>query len=308
MSSDNNNNNNNTQLLNIFKQLVKQLDVKFLALEQQLDKIESKVENLRAYNERNHVEILKGFDKINNIKSADKPYSSSDTPKYEPKQERIKVDNKSSPKIAPPSPLPPHIATQPKLDNSFQNFPSITPDSTSNISSFTPTYAGMKATPLVNAFNEEGNTDSSKDDSLYAESKRKKMHQESLRGYLEKLDSVISRTWPEAERYLQENKPNLFIDKGLTVLHGIIEFTFVALRLEFPDPSLSYYSKAKNLSGSGAYKDVSLLEKMESAFTQIENNEKPLLANPLLRGWHERISKILSEFENKKTEAFNNIF
>ena len=207
-----------------------------------------------------------------------------------------------------PAPPPPIITAPPSVSppsqESFANFPQ-SGQSVSN-QGVTTHYGGLKPTPLVEAFKEEGMSDI-EDESLYAASKKKQVKTETLQDYLEKLERVILKTWPTAKRHLKEKENEKFIDKSLTVLHGIIEFTFIAFRNEIPDQSLSYYDKAKNISGLGLFKDVSLLEKIESAYEAIQNDENPVLANPLLRGWSGRITKIFEEFKGRKKEAYERL-
>ena len=140
-----------------------------------------------------------------------------------------------------------------------------------------------------------------------AQAKKQKVKKQTLMAYLQKLEKVIKTTLPIAQESLQAEDYLSFVDKGLTVVHGIIEFLFVAYRHEFPDTSLDYYSKAKNLSGQGLFKDVSLLEKLESIFNQIERDEKPVLARPLLWGFNERILKLNDDFVSKLQEAYGRL-
>lgn len=269
---------NNIPALDTFKQLIKQLDAKFGLIEKQLEQVETKLDNFRAFNERSQLELKNELSQIKtelhkkldlkaDIKAINKKDDVQDiTTAFSTGQDDLKTKKQISKKLETP-------------------------------------YGGLKQIPTLEAFKEEG---LSKDE-LYSSSKKKKIKKEALKEYLEKVERAIMKTWPVAERHLKRKESTEFIDKSLTVLHGIIEFTFVAFRNEFPDPSLSYIEKARNLSGLGVFKDVSLLEKIENVYSQLENKEEVLLANPLLLGWNERITKIYDDFLERKREAYSRL-
>ena len=326
-----------TQLVNYFKQLLKQLDTKFASLdkqlekvsqlESQLDRIEASIENLRAYNERFQSQISA---EIKAIKSASQKepeqtdFTSTLRSAFSSLSENQNIDQKPIP-VTPPSfvSLPPQ--GPPPLDK-YKSKPSSIQEGFSEPASieeplqpivqpvdFTPTkptksissqYGGMKETPILEALKEESLGDETY---LEALNKKKKVKKQTLQAYLEKLEKVIKTSMPTAELNFQNDDFAGFVDKGLTVTHGIIEFLFVAYRQEFPDPSLDYYAKAKNLSGQALFKDVSLLEKLESIYGQIERGEKPVLAKPFLRGIHERILRLNEDFESRLAEAYGRL-
>jgi hypothetical protein len=326
MSSDSTN-----QLLNYFKQLVKQLDTKFGSLEQQLDKIEANLDNLRAYNERFQSQMQSEMKDLKKVLSAQQLQTINlikDETALDDLDSSKEIDfmsfRNSKPELkkfdAPlgPPPLDDFKPSPTIAKTGFQNPP---PEINSGIrtpiteqplesqtktiqSSITSQYGGLKATPILDALKEEMVSD---EGYIETQNKKKKVQKQTLQAYMEKLEGVIKSSLPKAQEMLLNEDSQGFIDKGLTVLHGIIEFLFVAYRLEFPDPSLDYYAKAKNISGQGLYKDVSLLEKMESIFAQIEREEKPVLAKPLLRGLAERINKIYEDFEAKLEEAYGRV-
>lgn len=337
-----------SQLLNFFKQLVKQLDTKFASLEQQLDKIEASIDNLRAYNERFQSQInsdIKNIketlsentseeDRLQKLQSSFKDLKDELSDSFKPipsSPPKLDLSSKpvsdQAPPVAPPvapppvnvPPIgpPPLDQMKPKSSGYQSGFselsalsdeyiaanqqPSFVKSPKSQIES---QYGGLKETPILEALKEEAYHESPSTDSR---TQKKRVQKQALQTYLEKLEKVIKKALPEAQQNLKEEDNQGFVDKGLTVVHGIIEFLFVAYRLEFPDSKLDYYAKAKNLSGQGLFKDVSLLEKLESIFNQIERNEKPLLARPLLNGLNERIIKLNEDFESKIPEAYGRL-
>ena len=316
MSSDSTN-----QLLNYFKQLVKQLDNKFSSLEKQLDTIEANLDNLRSFNERYQNQVASELKSLRQaiVEQSNQAFTGSkELPEIDTLLEPIQNETKPTPTSSPvfkpiPPPVgPPPIDQQKQPDSRIQSgFSAPESERISEPIPQTPVvkpskgiesqYGGYKETPILEALREESIDDSNSYESL---SQKKKAKKQALQGYLEKLEKVINASLPIAEENLTNENYQGFLDKGLTVVHGIIEFLFVAYRLEFPDSSLDYYSKAKNLSGQGLFKDVSLLEKLESLYAQIESNEKPVLARPLLRGFNERILKLNEDFESKLLEAY----
>ena len=314
MSSDPTN-----QLLNFFKQLVKQLDTKFASLEKQLDKIEANMDNFRTFNERSQSQL---YNEISELKQSFIELSSKSSIVFKERSANDNqtmlptTDSKLIPKSEPvftvpqgPPPLDQYKPKPPSVQTGFSNLsvppvkqaPSIEQLAQKQAKGLESQYGGLKETPILEALKEESFGDETY---FEAQVKKKKVQKQTLRAYLEKLESVIKSSMPVAQQNLQNEDYNGFVDKGLTVVHGIIEFFFVAYRQEFPDASLDYYAKAKNLSGQGLFKDVSLLEKLESIFNQIERNEKPVLARPLLRGFNERITKLYEDFESKLLEAY----
>lgn len=313
-----------SQLLNYFKQLVKQLDSKFGTLEKQLDKIEANLDNLRTYDERFQSQVTA---ELKEIKSSLSQAKSQDFSFLEgitqsgssvaPQTTVSKPIPTSSPSFnAPPSPIgPPPLdqyksATKGPQTGFAAPPPSPMPAPIREEKPSKPSkklesqYGGMKETPILEALKEESLGDESY---FEIQAKKKKVQKQTLRMYLEKLEKVVKTSLPIAEENLSNGDNQGFVDKGLTVVHGIIEFLFVAYRLEFPDASLDYYAKAKNLSGQGLFKDVSLLEKLESIYNQIERDEKPVLARPLLRGFNERILKLYEDFLSKSSDAFTRL-
>ena len=270
MSSDPSN-----QLLNFFKQLVKQLDTKFTSLEKQLDTIETNLGNLRAFNERFQSQISTD---LKNLKQSLSEQVSKDSTFL---KDKISLDNletpstmqKPTPPTSPdfvsmrppvgPPPLDqyrtvpsPYQTGFPEPKESIDNSP-VTPST--NVVEIHPTttskglesqYGGLKETPILEALKEEKLGDESY---FEAQAKKQKVKKQTLMAYLKKLEKVIKTTLPIAQESLQAEDYLSFVDKGLTVVHGIIEFLFVAYRHEFPDASLDYYSKAKNLSGQGLF-------------------------------------------------------
>ena len=65
---------------------------------------------------------------------------------------------------------------------------------------------------------------------------------------------------------------------------------------KIPENSLDYYAKAKNIASAGVFKDLNLLDKMESVFTDTQAGNKPVLAKTVIRGWFERLSKIFDDW------------
>jgi hypothetical protein len=266
-----------------FKELIRQLDTKFVSIEKQLDKLDAKLDNFRAYNERTQMDLKNEINILRN---------SIQEKAIEPQVEEYTRE--------------PMVEIKETLQNSQRAVPEQTTTSSGSKAQIESAFGGLKPTPLVEAFQEE-ELYQEDETSLFASSKKKQVKQEALKSYLEKLERVILKTWPVAERHLKNKETEIFIDKSLTVLHGIIEFIFVAFRSEFPDPKLSYYEKAKNISGLGLFKDVSLLEKIETVYAQLQSEEEVVLANTLLLGWGERISKIFEEFKKRKKEAYERL-
>lgn len=304
------------QLLNFFRQLVKQLDTKFASLEKQLDKIEANMDNFRTFNERSQNQLSQ---EINQLKqtiaelSAKSPVVFNDSSTLDKEVMTPIPDSKPIPKSEPvfsvpqgPPPLDQYKPKPPTVQMGFSpppvnQAPPVVQPPQKQPKGLESQYGGLKETPILEALKEE-----SLGDETYfeAQAKKKKVRKQTLRAYLEKLEAVVKSAMPVSQQNLQIEDYNGFIDKGLTVVHGIIEFLFVAYRMEFPDANLDYYAKAKNLSGQGLFKDVSLLEKLESLYNQIESDEKPVLARPLLRGFNERITKLYEDFESKIVEAY----
>lgn len=338
MSSDPSN-----QVMTLFKQLLKQLDTKFSSLEQQLDKIEANIDNLRAYNERyqnqinNEIKSLK--DAISeNLGQRDKLLSTQleFDQLTEPPEEKFKTSSilppsppdlkplltpaSTSPEppfplpSSPPPPVNKNLSQTSDLSGGLSELKSLGEEYINEMeqlmevkkprSTIESQYGGMKETPILEALKEEGLSDQTISG---AQKKKKKVQKETLMSYLERLEKIVRGALPQTETYLNNEEYPNFIDKGLTVVHGIIEFLFVAYRLEFPDSNLDYFAKAKNLSGQGLFKDYSLLEKLESLYNQIERNEKPMLARPLMHGLNERILKLNEDFISKLPDAYNRL-
>lgn len=315
MSSDPTN-----QLLNYFKQLVKQLDTKFSDLEKQLDKIEANMDNLRTFNERFQNQISNEINELRQSLLASNSLESkifNGSPEIEP-QPQIPISNykpipKSEPRFsAPPGPPPldQFKSSQSTIQPGFVDLSSPVPPKEpvpveislqKQSNQIKSQYGGLKETPILEALKEERLGDETY---FEAQTKKKKVQKQTLQAYLEKLEKIIKKSMVSAQENIKNEDYAGFIDKGLTVVHGIIEFLFVGYRHEFPESSVDYYTKAKNLSGQGLFKDVSLLEKLETIFGQIERDEKPVLARPLLRGFNERITKLYEDFDSKLLDAF----
>ncbi len=312
-----------SQLLTYFKQLVKQLDSKFSSLEKQLDTIEANLDNFRTYNERELRELKETIKQLRHQEFTVKEDIADIVSKTVLSTSESKPIPSSPPSFTPiPPPVGPPPLEQYKSKTSLPQTGFTEPSSMFTNTSETlggelqenaskkvskgleSQYGGLKETPILEALKEVSLGDESY---FEIQSKKKKVQKQTLQAYLEKLEKVIKTSLPTAEENLANEDNQGFVDKGLTVVHGIIEFLFVAYRLEFPDPSLDYYAKAKNLSGQGLFKDVSLLEKLEYIYSQIERNEKPVLARPLLRGFNERILKLYEDFLGRLSEAYTRL-
>ncbi|MHA1990931.1 MAG: hypothetical protein ACW981_10405 [Candidatus Hodarchaeales archaeon] len=126
--------------------------------------------------------------------------------------------------------------------------------------------------------------------------KKSQVESSALKSYLTKLEKVIVESWGKAKLIFEEKQFLQFLDLGLTVLHGIIEYTYVTHFRKIPENTLDYYSKAKTISGVGIFKDLNLLDKMESVFSDKQSGNKPILAKTVIRGWYERLDKIFADW------------
>lgn len=304
----------------LLQELIRQLDKKFQSVETRLERLQTQVENFRAFEERSKVQINQELvslrEELQEMRGAglpvpsvsaqrpqivDKPASPVQlTPKPDPQtshagrtpQSPLKVDAPSSAPQSPP-------AKQGKTPGPISSQPAA--------SKKTARYVGLQATPLVVATDEpeEEVRITSRSEEFYEyQANKKKVKKQAIRAYLEKIEKAVEQSWSKVEGAYNDGDFPTFVDKGLTVLHGIIEFLFVAYRQEFPGQRLDYYAKAKNISSLGLFKDVSLLEKMESIASQLKSDENPALPRPLVRGWHERLRRVFQDYNSRINEAF----
>jgi len=293
----------------ILKELVQKLDNKFETIERvqtQIEHLETQLDNFRAYTERNNVQINQELQQLVTIVQSSLQHTNSATSfkpvNFSPKNlEKVKLTPTKqikSQKTRLPS-LKPTITGTKKKSTSRILKTKKTKSPKSGI------FSSMKETPLVSASKVlEKMSDGDGDYHKVVET-RKSTRKKSLRGYMEKLENVCHQVWLVADHSYDDKDFDTFIDKGLTVLHGIIEFLFVGFRNEFPNPQLDYNSKARNLSGLGLFKDNSLLNKMEEATDQLKRGKSAGLATPVIRGWHERLTRIYEkDFKEKIEDAY----
>lgn len=131
--------------------------------------------------------------------------------------------------------------------------------------------------------------------------KKSQVETKALKAYLTKLESVIIESWGEAKITFEQQHYLKFLDLGLTVLHGIIEYSYVTHFKAIPPNNVDYYSKAKNIASAGVFKDLNLLDKMESVFSDKKAGIRPVLAKTVIRGWYERLDRIFNDW-NFKTQ------
>jgi hypothetical protein len=134
--------------------------------------------------------------------------------------------------------------------------------------------------------------------------KRKKaqVEAETLRSYLQKIETVITKSWTRTQKEFNNINYSTFVDQGLTVLHGIIEYYFVGYRKEIPDSISDYSERAKNIASINVFKDLNLLNKMEAVYGELKVGKKPTLAATVMRGWFERLERIYEEWLAKIDE------
>ncbi|MHA2365051.1 MAG: hypothetical protein ACXAC7_13925 [Candidatus Hodarchaeales archaeon] len=293
---------------------LEELNIKVEDLNMKVEGLQTQVDNFRAFTERSNYQMNEELVKLQNMTTPSYGSTERAVP-LQPERPTSQVSSKKfdktlssdkEPLIREPRPTAPV-----PVGSSFSPFPNLksppsaTPHSSSKLST---KYAGLKETPIVTASKaDSGGLRELSDDYYKVHRKRKRNRKKALTAYMEKLDKVILTTWPIVDEAWMDKQLEMFVDKGLTVLHGIIEFLYVGFRQEFPDQTLDYYSKAKNISGLGLFKDVSLLDKMEKVYSELERGEKPVLAVPLVRGWHSRLESIFDGFQTRSQEAYNRI-
>lgn len=133
--------------------------------------------------------------------------------------------------------------------------------------------------------------------------KKSQVESSALKSYLAKLERVIIESWGKTKLIFNDKQYLQFLDLGLTVLHGIIEYTYVAHFRKIPENSLDYFSKAKAISSAGILKDLNLLDKMESVFSDKQTGNKPVLAKTVIRGWYERLDRIFIDWNFRVQNA-----
>ncbi|OLS26969.1 MAG: hypothetical protein HeimC3_06280 [Candidatus Heimdallarchaeota archaeon LC_3] len=121
----------------------------------------------------------------------------------------------------------------------------------------------------------------------------------AIRTYLTKLERVINESWEKTLILFRDMQYLQFLDLGLTVLHGIIEYIYVTHFRKIPENTLDYYSKAKNIASAGVFKDLNLLERMETVFSDKQSKDKPVLAKTVILGWFERLDKIFMNWKDR---------
>ena len=134
--------------------------------------------------------------------------------------------------------------------------------------------------------------------------KKTQVETKAIKTYLTKLERVINESWEKASIIFGDMQYLQFLDLGLTVLHGIVEYTYVIHFRKIPESSLDYYSKAKNIASAGVFKDLNLLERMEGVFSDSQTGNKPVLAKTVIRGWFERLDKIFMNWKDRVQSNF----
>ena len=134
--------------------------------------------------------------------------------------------------------------------------------------------------------------------------KKTQVENKAIRTYLTKLEGVIGESWEKAQVIFGDMQYLQFLDLGLTVLHGIIEHTYVTHFRKIPESNLDYNSKAKNIASAGVFKDLNLLERMEGVFSDKQLGNKPVLAKTVIRGWFERLDKIFNNWLDRIQSNF----
>ena len=127
---------------------------------------------------------------------------------------------------------------------------------------------------------------------------KSKVETSTFRAYLTKLTKIINESWYRAKVTFKEGQNVQFLDQGLTVLHGIIEYLYVTHFRNIPDREIDYSKKARSISSAGLFKDLNLLNKMEEVFSELKNGKKPVLPKTMVRGWYERLEKIYEDWLN----------
>ena len=293
----------------ILKELVSKLDDKFASLsivQNKIENLETQLDNFRAYMERNNVQHQQNLKQIREMIQKIQIGSVVE-------QKAITQAAALSSSIYPSSPISAKHASKKK--KKIPAIPVISQQKTPSKSRSKPrpsrrkpqVFSSLKETSLVSVIEQTENENETKDYHGIQESK-KRTRKRTLRGYMEKIEDVCHQIWLVADQAYEDRDFQTFVDKGLTVLHGIIEFLFVGFRNEFPESTLDYKQKAKNISGLGLFKDTSLLDKMEGIYENSRKGKTARLNAPVVRGWHERLNKIYEDdFRNKIEEAYNHV-
>jgi len=294
----------------ILKELISKLDDKFESLsivQNKIEKLETQLDNFRAYVERNNVQHQDNLKQIREMIQKSKIGSVV-------KQQAITQAAVQSSSIYPSSPIPAKRTSKKKAKKptipviSRQKPPSKSRSKTRASSRKPQVFSSLKETPLVSAIKVIEQTEDYSEDYYNVQESKKRTRKRTLRGYMEKVEGVCHQIWLVADQAYEDRDFQTFVDKGLTVLHGIIEFLFVGFRNEFPESTMDYKLKAKNISGLGLFKDTSLLDKMEGIYENIRKGKKARLNAPVVRGWHERLNKIYEDdFRKKIEEAYNHV-
>lgn len=296
----------------ILKEIVQKLDYNFETINRvqtKIEHLETQLDNFRAYAERNNVIINQELQQLVVLGKSSRLPTTSTT-----KLNQIKLSSKKFEKVK----LAPIKKFRSKQTSSSPIsrgtiIESSTPRRDARVSKKKKTkilksgiFSSMKETPIVSASKVLEKLNDSEGDFRVSIETRKISRKKSLRGYMEKLEKVCHKVWLVADHSYDDKDFETFIDKGLTVLHGIVEFLFVGFRIEFPNPELDYNSKAKNLSGLGLFKDTSLLSKMEDASEKLKQGKKEGgFSAPVIRGWHERLTRIYEkDFQEKIEDAY----
>lgn len=294
----------------ILKELVSKLDDKFASLlivQNKIENLETQLDNFRAYVERNNVQHQQDLKQIREMIQKIQIGRVVE-------QKIITQAAAQSSSIYPSSPISAKHASKKKKKIpaipviSQQRSPSKLKSKSRPSRRKPQVFSSLKETPLVSAIKVIEQTEDNSKEYYGIQESKKRTRKRTLRDYMEKLESVCHQIWLVADQAYEDKDFQTFVEKGLTVLHGIIEFLFVGFRNEFPESTMDYKQKAKNISGLGLFKDTSLLDKMEGIYENSRKGKTVKLNAPVVRGWHERLNKIYEDdFHKKIEEAYNHV-
>lgn len=267
---------NEENIIEVLKKIFKIQDEKFQLLEQHLSRISEQIDQLK-------------------IETKSGTYTKG------PVSERTMTDA-SIPELRPQSYRSTSRSTTP-FNVSSTDIPT-TSTSTSKPEIVLPkihSTAGMVETPLRLA-EESFKTDTVVDEFNLYRKEKARMESDTINNYLKKIERVTEEKWLETKKVFAKKDYIDFISLALSVLHGIIEYYYVNYRHEIPENINDYITKAKSISSINVFKDINLLNKMESVYSELEIGHKPMLAPVVMNGWYERLNRIMQEWERRRKE------